>query len=193
MSNILATFRITRDKLINYYNNGIDTEKVEREKEDDWKIIKIYKFFSQPNLIIEKNNIKLYLGNSYNAANFKTLDNLNIDCVLNISNEIPNYFLDNFKYLQISVPDINSCSISYCFDSVIKFFFENIDAGNKNFFVHCYYGASRSATIVLLLLVRYYNLDFEDAKSLLDRKRDVINMNIVFLRELKNYLDIEKN
>ena len=51
MSNILATIRISRDKLYDYYNNGIQTGEVKREKPDDWKIAKVYKFFSEPNLI----------------------------------------------------------------------------------------------------------------------------------------------
>ena len=61
------------------------------------------------------------------------------------------------------------------------------------YIVHCYYGASRSAILVLLLLIRYYNIDFDDAKQLLEEKRPIVNINIVFLNELKNYLDSEKN
>ena len=193
MSNILATFRITRDKICDYYNNGIQIKEVKRDKPDDWKIVKIYNFFSQPNLIYSKNNIILYLGNSYNAANFNTLNNLDINCVINVSNEILNYFPDNFDYFKISIPDKNDYSIYCYFDSVIDYFFKQIEDGKTNFFIHCYYGASRSAIVVLLLLVRYYNIEFDDAKELLEEKRSIVNMNIVFLNELKNYLDSEKN
>ena len=193
MSNILATIRITRDKLYDYYNNGIQTGEVKREKPDDWKIAKVYKFFSEPNLICDKDDIRIYLGNSYNAANFNTLHNLQVDSIINVSNEIPNYFPSEFDYFKISIPDKNESSICCYFDSVIDYFFKSIENGKKIFFVHCYYGASRSAIVVLLLLIRYYNIDFDDAKELLEEKRPVVNINIVFLNELKNYLDSEKN
>ena len=79
------------------------------------------------------------------------------------------------------------------FDIVLDFIFSKIEGGKKVFFVHCYYGASRSAIIVLLILIRYYKLSFEDAKLILEKKRSFVNINVDFLNDLKNYLDLEKN
>lgn len=189
MSNILALMRITRDKFYDYYKNGID-RGVKREKKDDWKIKKIYNFFCQPDLIYD-NNVKIYLGNSYNAANFNTLNNLNIECIINVSNEIQNYFPNNFEYFNIYIPDNNNCSIYHSFDNVLNFFHSQVNNNKKVFFIHCYYGASRSAIIVLLLLIKYYNLSFDNAKLLLEEKRKIVNINTTFLKELELYLQPE--
>ena len=193
MLNILATLRVAREKVYDYYHNGIP-DNTEREKKDNKKYItKIYNFFSAPSFIYQSNGIKLYLGNSYNAANFSTLNNLEIDCVMNISNEIPNYFPDNFDYFNIIISDKNNNKIKGYFDKAISFFFSKIEEGNKNFFIHCYYGASRSAIITLLILIRYFNVSFEESTQILHKKRDFVNINVGFLKELKSYLDIEKN
>ena len=193
MLNILATFRVTREKICDYYNNGLG-ENVKREKKDkDRYITKIYNFFSEPSLINETEDIKIYLGNSYNAANFSTLNNIDVECVINVSNEIPNYFPNNYDYSNISVPDKNNYHMRDFFDVVLNFIFDKREEGKKVFFVHCYYGASRSAVIVLLLLIRQCKLSFEDAKKMLERKRDFVNINIDFLNDLRIYLDLEKN
>lgn len=193
MFKILATFRVTREKMYDYYYNGI-SEYVEREKKDEDKYVtKIYNFFSEPSMIYEKSDVKLYLGNSYNSANSVTLNELEIDCVMNISNEIPNYFPNNFDYFNISVPDKNNYHMTDFFDLAINFFFNKVEQGKKIFFIHCYYGASRSAIITLLILIRYFKISYEDAKKLLEDRRGFVNINIVFLDELKSYLDLEKN
>ena len=57
MFKILATFRVTREKIYDYYYNGI-SEHVEREKKDEDKYVtKIYNFFSDPSLIYEKDGV----------------------------------------------------------------------------------------------------------------------------------------
>lgn len=193
MLNILATFRATREKMCDYYYNGLG-ENVEREKKDkDRYVTKIYNFFSEPSLINETEDIKVYLGNSYNAANFSTLNDIDVECVINVSNEIPNYFPNNYDYLNISVPDKNNYHMKDFFDVVLNFVFTKREEGKKVFFVHCYYGASRSAIIILLLLIRYFKLPFEDAKRMLERKRNFVNINVDFLNDLRVYLDLEKN
>ena len=53
MLNILATFRATREKICDYYNNGFG-ENVKRDKKDkDRYITKVYNFFSEPSFIHE--------------------------------------------------------------------------------------------------------------------------------------------
>ena len=52
------------------------------------------------NLFIEPTKMvdNIYLGNAYNASNFNQLDEFNITTIINVTNEIPNYFEE---FLQI--------------------------------------------------------------------------------------------
>ena len=104
---------------------------------------------------------------------------------------LQNYFPNNFEYFNIYIPDNNNCSIYHSFDNVLNFFHSQVNNNKKVFFIHCYYGASRSAILVLLLLIKYYNLSFDNAKLLLEEKRKIVNINTTFLKELELYLQPE--
>ena len=51
-------------------------------------------------------------------------------------------------------------------------------------------GSSRSATIVLIYLIRVHNMTFDEAYSFLKNLRPVVNLNVTFADELR---DVEKN
>ncbi len=142
------------------------------------------------NLFIEPTKIvdNLYLGNAYNASNFNQLDEFNITSILNITNEIPNYFEEdeNFDYIKISIDDINKESIINHLDIALKFLNETKkEKPNQNVLVHCYMGSSRSASIILAYLIKYYHLTLEDALKLLKEKRPVVNINVDFWKDLE--------
>ena len=142
------------------------------------------------NLFIEPTKIvdNLYLGNAYNASNFNQLDEFNITSILNITNEIPNYFEEdeNFDYIKISIDDINKESIINHLDIALKFLIETKKKKpNQNILVHCYMGSSRSASIILAYLIKYYHLTLEDALKLLKEKRPVVNINVDFWKDLE--------
>ena len=142
------------------------------------------------NLFIEPTKIvdHLYLGNAYNASNFNQLDEFNITSVLNITNEIPNYFEEdiNFDYLKISIDDTNNETIINHLDIALKFLNETKkEKPNQNVLVHCYMGSSRSASIILAYLIKYYRLTLDDALKLLKEKRPVVNINVDFWKDLE--------
>jgi protein phosphatase slingshot len=142
------------------------------------------------NLFIEPTKIvdHLYLGNAYNASNFNQLDEFNITSVLNITNEIPNYFEEdiNFDYLKISIDDTNNETIINHLDIALKFLNEiKKKKPNQNVLVHCYMGSSRSASIILAYLIKYYRLTLDDALKLLKEKRPVVNINVDFWKDLE--------
>jgi hypothetical protein len=192
MSHLLATFRIVREKIIDYYNNGYNTREIIRENNSNphTYYTKLSNFFIEPDLIYDNNNIKIYLGNSYNSANYSTLNNCNIECIINVTKEIPNYFENNFNYLNIPILDNNEDSLTNHFDDVVNYVKTNIDHGKKVFFIHCYYGASRSALIVLLILIKIFNKKMNESKEILVKNRNFTNINLKFLKELEDYLQI---
>jgi len=144
------------------------------------------------NLFIEPTKIvdNIYLGNAYNASNFNQLDELNINTIINVTNEIPNYFenITEFDYLKININDTNSDTIKDFFCESNQYI-KNIQEQkpNKNILIHCYMGSSRSATILTAYLLKNFNLDPKQAFSLLQEKRPVVNINTQFWDELQDY------
>ena len=43
----------------------------------------------------------IYIGNACNAADYYTMKNLNITHIVNVSQEISNYFPEDFNYFKI--------------------------------------------------------------------------------------------
>ena len=46
-------------------------------------------------------------------------------------------------------------------------------------------GSSRSASVILAYLIKYYHLTLEDALKLLKEKRPVVNINVDFWKDLE--------
>ena len=144
------------------------------------------------NLFIEPTKIvdNIYLGNAYNASNFNQLDELNINTIINVTNEIPNYFdnIQEYDYLKININDTNSDSIKNFFEESNQYI-KNIQQQkpDKNILIHCYMGSSRSATILTAYLLKNFNLNPKQAFSLLQEKRPVVNINTQFWDELQDY------
>ncbi len=173
----------TAQKILDYYN-GKYTEVVRLDPTVSHSIVdNISLLFTEPTHVIDN----IYIGNSLNASNYYELINHNITHVINVSEEISNYYPDDMEYLRISVSDTNDASLESYFIKALKFI-ENADG--SNIFIHCFMGSSRSATIVVLYLMKYHKMSFEQAYKFLKTKRPVVNMNVTFAEELQ---DIEKN
>lgn len=138
-------------------------------------------FLSEPTLIIDN----IYLGNGNNAANINTLIKYDIDIVINVTQELNNYFEDQFEYHKFELLDEKNNDISNYFETCLKIFQNN---EKKNFLIHCFMGSSRSAIIVLLYLTKIKNMTLEDSIKFLKDKRDIVNINVEFIEQLKNFL-----
>ncbi|CAD8079570.1 unnamed protein product [Paramecium sonneborni] len=144
--------------------------------------------FNFPNEIIEN---QLYLGNSNHAMNLKALNLLGITHVVNCAKEIPNYFMntqqdnmDIFKYFQVPVLDLEEEPISDHFDEAYIFINEALNQKENKVLVHCAQGKSRSATIVLMFLMRYKQWTFDQAYDYAQKRREIISINEGFQFQL---------
>lgn len=173
----------TAQKLIDYYNGKYSTVVRLDPTISHSFIDNITLLFTEPTHVIDN----IYIGNSLNASNYYELMDYNITHVINVSEEISNYFPDDMDYLRISVSDTNDASLETYFGRALRFIEE---ANGSNVFIHCFMGSSRSATIVVLYLMKYHKMSFCQAYKFLKNKRPVVNMNISFAEELQ---DIEKN
>lgn len=134
----------------------------------------------------------IYLGSAFNAASYSTLKKLNIKVILNATTEISNYFESDFIYLRYELYDNNKNRIrGYLEKSFndIRYHQENTDG---NILIHCFMGASRSASIVLYYLMRtQFNDDgsrytFDDAMAFLKNKRLIVNPTFRLTKDLAN-------
>ena len=146
-------------------------------------------------------NVKILLCffHSRIATDLSKLESLGVTHVLNTaegtgSNQIltgSDFYGTDIKYFGIPGSDEESFDLSEYFDQGADFIREAIgtrDNPNKNgkILVHCMAGVSRSATIVLVYMIRDHQMDLLDALKTARRKR-YIYPNDGFLQQLIDY------
>lgn len=130
----------------------------------------------------------ILLGTMYDCISYEHLIDNEISSIVNMTKRIPNYYESEFNYLKIEAQDISTASLINKFDVILKFISEQqAKYKNKKILIHCEFGSSRSATIVLLYLIVKHKMDIDDAYSYLKKKRPTINLNKNFYKELKQY------
>jgi protein-tyrosine phosphatase len=126
---------------------------------------------------------KLYLGDSFDANNNKQIKEKNISCIIcvadgvKIINKVP-----NVKVIKYNLQDDYECNISLYFDEIG----EIIDNENK-VLVNCMAGISRSSTIVIAYIMKYYNLNLKKTFLAVRSKRNQICPNKQFMKYLLDY------
>jgi protein-tyrosine phosphatase len=126
---------------------------------------------------------KLYLGDMFDANDAATIKYRNISCIicvaerLKIMNTNPSVKVYNYE-----LSDDYNCNISLYFDEIG----EKIKDENT-VLVNCVAGVSRSATIVIAYIMKYYNLDLKSAFDLVRKRRNRICPNKKFMECLLDY------
>ena len=129
---------------------------------------------------------KLYITNLTTSMNIEKLLNIGITDILFINQRTkPKKILDAYKknsinHKKYNILDLVDSDISKIFDESYDF----IEKGKK-VIVHCKSGKSRAPTIVIMYLMRKYNMSFLNAINLVRNKRYFINPNPHFIKELK--------
>ena len=187
-----ALLKVLKDKcfqkMLDYYNGNFSNvvrldPTVKHSVYDNIRLL-----MTEPTHVIDN----IYIGNSLNASNYYELIDNDITHVINVSEEISNYFPEEIEYLRIPVSDTNDASLDNYYAKALEFI-NNIDhfnGKNNNVLIHCFMGSSRSATIVVLYLMKVKNMSFDAAYKYLKRLRPVVHMNVTFAEELQ---DVEKN
>ncbi|XP_038209396.1 dual specificity protein phosphatase MPK-4-like [Zerene cesonia] len=129
----------------------------------------------------------LYLGNLACARDHKTLERLNVTHVLTIDLvPLPRTVLDRskliFKFVKLA--DIPKEDLISQLPDCNDFIKQAIGSGGT-VLVHCYFGVSRSAAVVIAYIMEKYGLCYEEAFVLVKSKRRFIGPNIGFVAQLK--------
>lgn len=145
------------------------------------KIEQMQIFFSEPTHIIDN----LYLGSAFNASHYNTLKKLNIGLIINMTNEISNYYENEIIYRKYGIYDDNKHPIKnfldVTYEDIINF---QREYPNKNILVHCFMGASRSASVMTYYLYKKHKYSINDGIIFLKNKREVVNLTVLFYNEL---------
>jgi dual specificity phosphatase 12 len=111
---------------------------------------------------------RLFLGNCTAARNIQFLKSKEISHILTIDSfPIPNYVCSSAsvknKYIHIS--DMSRENILEHFEDCISFIEDALkdERGSNSILVHCFYGVSRSATIVIAYLMKKYSISYQKA------------------------------
>jgi protein-tyrosine phosphatase len=187
----LAFSRAIKDKVISFvYDFANDTlpEPTERlEPNQSGNLYREYLELSmEPTLIANH----IYLGNAYNSANYEMLKELNIGLIVNVTEEIPMYFPEDFMYINYPIRDINDVEIKSELEFIIDKIYDyiiNPDNNDKNVLVHCYKGASRSASIVIAYQLKYEKRPLDNIYQDLKEKRKIVNINRSFWKSLSEF------
>lgn len=143
-------------------------------------------FITEPTHVIDN----IYLGSAYNAACRETLDKLNIKVIINATKEIRNYYPENYIYKKYKLYDNNKNSIKTYLEKSFKDIIEFQKSTEGNILIHCFMGASRSASLVIYYLMMTQkhpngNLySFDDAVTFLRNKRIIVNPTFRLTKDL---------
>lgn len=184
MNSLLACYKVFADKTYDYlFQQPKLISPIERiYKPNSYyeyigNIINQYSFFfSSPTHIIDN----IYLGSAFNAASYYTLKELNIKKVVNVTQEISQYYADDFEYKTYKLYDNNLDDITNFLEDAYNY----ITMTDDNILVHCYMGSSRSATIVVYYLMKKYNMSLEESIEYVKTRRNIVNLTTKFKEEL---------
>ena len=100
---------------------------------------------------------KLYLGDMFDANNKDDIKHKNISCIVCVAERLKVITNPNVKLYQYDLSDDYTCNISLYFDEI-----GDIIHKEKAVLVNCAAGISRSSTIVIAYIMKYYNLDLKN-------------------------------
>lgn len=190
--NTYYLMRMLKDKtyqsVVNwYYGDMKNVERIYKENETIYNHIS--KLCTKMTPIIDN----IVLGNACDASFYYHMKNANIGMIVNVTKEIPNYFEKDFKYYKISLNDQNHEKFTNELFERVNTHISIFTSHNKNkdksnrILVHCYMGSSRSATIVSAYMIKKYGYTVDECIKILRSKRDIVNINTQFAKNLQDY------
>lgn len=126
---------------------------------------------------------KLYLGDMFSANDEILIKEKNISCIVSVAENLKIINTNpNIKIYKYNFSDDYNCNISLYFDEIGE-----IINNESIVLVNCVAGISRSSTIVIAYIMKYYKLNLKDTFLYVRNKRNQICPNKKFMKYLLNY------
>lgn len=127
----------------------------------------------------------IFLGDKSHASLLELLSSLCITHIINVTKDIPCYFLNDFEYLRINIDDLLTENIIPHLLEVIKFISTSIKVNpDAKFLFHCAAGISRSPAIVIGYIMWRDKKSFYDTFLQVQEQRYCIDPNFAFCTQL---------
>ncbi|KAF9412687.1 hypothetical protein HW555_008895 [Spodoptera exigua] len=130
---------------------------------------------------------RLYLGNLACARDYKSLEQLQITHILTIDVvPLPRSILEkaNLVFHYVKLADVPKEDLISHLPETNNFIKQAIADGGT-VLVHCHFGVSRSAAVVISYIMEKYGLCYEEAFTLVKSKRRFVGPNVGFVAQLK--------
>ena len=126
----------------------------------------------------------LYLGSFVDASDLGQLQTLGITHIMNVTTEHQNVWPAHFTYSNFKVRDRTSNQMTAFFLAAHDIYVQAQESGGR-LLVHCQQGISRSATLVIGVLMRSEDLTLAQAHAAVLAARPEIEPNPQFLADLR--------
>ncbi|KAH9933142.1 phosphatases II [Epithele typhae] len=138
----------------------------------------------------------LFLGPLQASKSIEILQSLGITHIVCIRDSKEAFsvrprFPESFAYLVLDVQDSEEQNLISLFPGAKKFIDEAI-ANGGSVLVHCNGGISLSPSFVVMYVMQYYGLSWEDALHMVQNRRYCISPNGGFMTQIKEYESIYK-
>jgi hypothetical protein len=134
----------------------------------------------------------LYISDFSSACDKDNLKSFGITHIVTVIAGVDKMYPDDFEYYTINICDRNYVDIQNFFDDCSNFIENALQNGGK-VLVHCKCGVSRSATMVGAYLISKKKYTSERAIKLMKEKRNCVNPNDGFTKQLNDYENKIKN
>lgn len=145
-----------------------------------------HKLFDDFNFITED----LAVGNIYAGSDLDLLLDYGIDVIVSSTPYIPLeldlYSKKGFSLLHIPLLDTPNQDIIQWFD-IVNDFIQSHHNDQRKVLVHCAAGISRSATLAASFLMQKYGWSMDHTLGFMQKKRNIINPNYNFRKQLIKY------
>jgi atypical dual specificity phosphatase len=131
--------------------------------------------------IIYTDTMKLYLGNACDATDEVNLNKQKINTIICLAEEVK-IINPNITIYKYNLQDSYECNISLYFDEICDLIHKQ-----DVVLVNCVAGISRSASFVIAYLMKYYEMNLQEAFLYVRKRRNIICPNKKFMTYLYEY------
>ncbi|KAJ8022890.1 putative rhodanese domain-containing dual specificity protein phosphatase [Holothuria leucospilota] len=129
----------------------------------------------------------LYQGSAVHAENKVVIDNLKITHIVNVTTEVGCPFQESCEYLHLKFADEGGANLFSVFERAADFIADALKQSGNRVMVHCVMGVSRSSSITISFLMKYFSMSLNDAYTFLKDRRSVAAPNTGFTHQLASY------
>jgi len=138
---------------------------------------------------VSKITDQIFISDLPSSCNIECMQKDGITNVLCVILGMDPLYPNLFEYKNIHICDIENENLASYFKECVEYI-DNVVKTNGKILVHCSYGISRSASMVIAYFISK-GMTYEDAYNFVKSKRNIIEPNDGFKKQLKEFYMLE--